>query len=201
MRAFSGQLTESWHVPGWEGPVAGLINTTPLYAAFRRRTEALSALLTETQEALAQARAAKQHQQPGSARASKASKSSADTPKAEQAVRAAAGFGNAPAACSSDSSSAHGVHIDQPRHQDQDQTQEDLDLGIELPHFPPLYPIGPASAGGVAAAAEQALPALSLPQLEARAAAIKAARRALSHRLLSLIQRSYRPLGFTGMPR
>ncbi|WIA41271.1 hypothetical protein OEZ86_004875 [Tetradesmus obliquus] len=31
LKAFSGQITETWHIPGWVGPVAGITNSSPLY--------------------------------------------------------------------------------------------------------------------------------------------------------------------------
>ncbi|GLC36379.1 hypothetical protein PLESTB_000768100 [Pleodorina starrii] len=52
LKAFSGQMTNYWHVPGWVGPVAGIINTTPLYQHYRTLTEAHSARLASLDLAL-----------------------------------------------------------------------------------------------------------------------------------------------------
>jgi len=43
LKAFSGQITESWLCPGWVGPVAGVINESPVYVKTRRVIEAMSA--------------------------------------------------------------------------------------------------------------------------------------------------------------
>jgi hypothetical protein len=43
LRAFSGQITERWGVPGWVGPVQSLASGTRHYDAVRRVTEGLSA--------------------------------------------------------------------------------------------------------------------------------------------------------------
>lgn len=43
LKAFSGQITESWLCPGWVGPVAGIINESPVYIKTRRVIEAMSA--------------------------------------------------------------------------------------------------------------------------------------------------------------
>ncbi|KXZ49664.1 hypothetical protein GPECTOR_20g521 [Gonium pectorale] len=43
LKAFSGQMTNKWHVPGWAGPVAGVTNATPLYQAYRSLTALSSA--------------------------------------------------------------------------------------------------------------------------------------------------------------
>lgn len=43
LKAFSGQITEDWWVPGWVGPVQAITSAGPYYAAVRRLTEELSA--------------------------------------------------------------------------------------------------------------------------------------------------------------
>jgi hypothetical protein len=43
LKAFSGQITESWDVPGWVGPVQAVTSAGGYYAAVRRVTEALGA--------------------------------------------------------------------------------------------------------------------------------------------------------------
>jgi hypothetical protein len=43
LKAFSGQITEDWVVPGWCGPVQGVTSGGDYYAAVRDLTERLSA--------------------------------------------------------------------------------------------------------------------------------------------------------------
>ncbi|GIL50501.1 hypothetical protein Vafri_6637, partial [Volvox africanus] len=52
LKAFSGQMSNYWHVPGWVGPVATIVNTTPLYHNYRTLTEAHSARLASLDLAL-----------------------------------------------------------------------------------------------------------------------------------------------------
>ncbi|GBF95638.1 hypothetical protein Rsub_08620 [Raphidocelis subcapitata] len=47
LRAFSGQITECWHVPGWVGPVQSLASGTRRYDEVRRVTEGLSARIKD----------------------------------------------------------------------------------------------------------------------------------------------------------
>ncbi|EFJ44569.1 hypothetical protein VOLCADRAFT_95180 [Volvox carteri f. nagariensis] len=54
LKAFSGQMTNYWHVPGWVGPIATVINATPLYQDYRALTEAHSARLASLDAALQQ---------------------------------------------------------------------------------------------------------------------------------------------------
>lgn len=42
LKAFSGQMTESWHVPGWVGPVAGLTSTSQVGCRRRRAVHCVS---------------------------------------------------------------------------------------------------------------------------------------------------------------
>uniref|UniRef100_A0A383W9V3 Uncharacterized protein n=1 Tax=Tetradesmus obliquus TaxID=3088 RepID=A0A383W9V3_TETOB len=57
LKAFSGQITETWHIPGWVGPVAGITNSSPLYVRTRAVIERCSARLAQ----LEQAAGGKQH--------------------------------------------------------------------------------------------------------------------------------------------
>ena len=57
LRAFSGQITESWHIPGWVGPVQAVTSAGRHYAEVRRATEALSARI-EALKTLQRTRAA-----------------------------------------------------------------------------------------------------------------------------------------------
>ncbi|GLI63625.1 hypothetical protein VaNZ11_006630 [Volvox africanus] len=52
LKAFSGQMSNYWHVPGWVGPVATIVNTTTLYHNYRTLTEAYSARLASLNLAL-----------------------------------------------------------------------------------------------------------------------------------------------------
>ncbi|KAL6764260.1 hypothetical protein V8C86DRAFT_2478501 [Haematococcus lacustris] len=47
LKAFSGQMTERWHCPGWVGPIAGVRSDTPGYQLQRQRIEALTRQLEE----------------------------------------------------------------------------------------------------------------------------------------------------------
>jgi hypothetical protein len=38
LKAFSGQMTNYWHVHGWVGPIAGITNATPVYQHYRALT-------------------------------------------------------------------------------------------------------------------------------------------------------------------
>ncbi|GAX83684.1 hypothetical protein CEUSTIGMA_g11109.t1 [Chlamydomonas eustigma] len=42
LKAFSGQMSESWHVPGWVGPIAGITHTHPVYRSYRGLIETLT---------------------------------------------------------------------------------------------------------------------------------------------------------------
>ncbi len=45
LKAFSGQMEEEWHVPGWVGPVASITNSSAVYVRMRRLIEAHSSRL------------------------------------------------------------------------------------------------------------------------------------------------------------
>jgi tRNA pseudouridine32 synthase/23S rRNA pseudouridine746 synthase len=57
LKAFSGQMTEEWVVPGWAGPLAAITASSQQYAGYRRLTEQLSARIQAMQAAI------QQHQQ------------------------------------------------------------------------------------------------------------------------------------------
>ncbi|GIM08723.1 hypothetical protein Vretimale_12704 [Volvox reticuliferus] len=73
LKAFSGQISNYWHVPGWVGPVATITNATPLYHNYRALTEAHSARLASLDLALQYHRHARgpQRQRQASRRAPK----------------------------------------------------------------------------------------------------------------------------------
>jgi tRNA pseudouridine32 synthase/23S rRNA pseudouridine746 synthase len=52
LKAFSGQMTEDWHVPGWVGPVAGITASSPQYISYRRLTEQLSSRINSIQSTI-----------------------------------------------------------------------------------------------------------------------------------------------------
>jgi hypothetical protein len=61
LKAFSGQITEQWHIPGWEGPIAHVRNDTPSYSAYRvlieawtRRLQSLESIRADLPAAAAQ---------------------------------------------------------------------------------------------------------------------------------------------------
>lgn len=51
LRAFSGQMANSWHVPGWCGPVCTVTHEHPTYRESRRRVEVLSARIADARAA------------------------------------------------------------------------------------------------------------------------------------------------------
>ncbi|KAF8062629.1 hypothetical protein HT031_003958 [Scenedesmus sp. PABB004] len=64
LKAFSGQITESWAIPGWAAPVAGLTSASPSYVRARRLIEAMSARLAACQAARGGAQRARAAPQP-----------------------------------------------------------------------------------------------------------------------------------------
>jgi tRNA pseudouridine32 synthase/23S rRNA pseudouridine746 synthase len=60
LKAFSGQLTEEWQVPGWVGPVAGITAACQQYAGYRQLTEQLSARIQAMQAAIQRHQQARQ---------------------------------------------------------------------------------------------------------------------------------------------
>ncbi len=53
LKAFSGQMTNLWEVEGWAGPVASVVNSTPLYTNYRVLTVSLPVSVASAPEQLA----------------------------------------------------------------------------------------------------------------------------------------------------
>jgi hypothetical protein len=50
LKAFSGQLTERWEVPGWVGPVARITSASPQYKQQREKIEGISAQMQQIEQ-------------------------------------------------------------------------------------------------------------------------------------------------------
>lgn len=51
LKAFSGQMANSWHVPGWVGPIASVTHESPEYVRYRTAIERLSRRIARTSPA------------------------------------------------------------------------------------------------------------------------------------------------------